>query len=397
MPRTSKLKPTELPSRKARGLAAWGISVPKHLSETNKRQQFFFDTKKEAELECSRLKAKKENFGMSLSNLSQDQLRQATKAFQLLEPHKIGLLDAVHIFIENHERRIASVSFLELYNQFLTHKSDRNPAYLRELRITRDRFPSLHERMVSDITSQELESVLSPLTPGARNPVMRYWRAVFFFGIKRGYLAKNPVTNLDFARRTRKEVITVPVEQVSKMLNHAMAEDLKLVPYLVFGFFCGIRPDGELQKLEWSDLSEGSVTIRPEVSKTNRRRFVDLSDNAKAWLDAYACAGGVVTGKVVPFTPSALRTHRIANWTAAGITEWPQQGMRHSYCSNWLALNKDINKLVLMSGHDSVDTMWRHYHRGTPQAEAQLFWNICPPRSADNVVPFEGAIKSAGA
>jgi hypothetical protein len=45
--------------------------------------------------------------------------------------------------------------------------------------------------------------------------------------------------------------------------------------------------------------------------------------------------------------------------------------MRHTYCSNWLAMHGDINKLVLQSGPDSVDTMWRSYHRGTTRAEAE--------------------------
>ena len=38
------------------------------------------------------------------------------------------------------------------------------------------------------------------------------------------------------------------------MLNHAWADDVALLPFLVFGLFCGIRPDGEVQKLEWSDV-----------------------------------------------------------------------------------------------------------------------------------------------
>ena len=62
---------------------------------------------------------------------------------------------------------------------------------------------------------------------------------------------------------------------------------LGLLPFLVFGFFAGVRPKGELQELEWrdvdlSDREKPAIIIRPEVSKTNRRRFVDLSPNAAA-------------------------------------------------------------------------------------------------------------------
>jgi hypothetical protein len=81
---------------------------------------------------------------------------------------------------------------------------------------------------------------------------------------------------------------------------------------------------------------------------------------------------------------------RTVNRKAADIEKWMHQGMRHTYCSNWLAAHQDINKLVLQSGHDSVDTMWRHYHRGTTQAEAKNFWKIRPSRLKPtiNVIPM---------
>ena len=138
-----------------------------------------------------------------------------------------------------------------MFDQFLEAKADRNPKYLRELQITRNRFPRLYKRRVSDITPADLQPLLSAITPGGRNPVMRYLRAVFFFGIKRGYLLENPISKLDFAELKRKEIETISNERVEAMLNHALANDLALLPYLVIGFFAGVRPDGELQKVEW--------------------------------------------------------------------------------------------------------------------------------------------------
>ena len=136
---------------------------------------------------------------------------------------------------------------------------------------------------------------------------MRYLRAIFNFGIMRGYIVENPISRLDFADCPRKEV-TIPAHQVAKMLNHALENDLALLPFLTLGFFCGIRPDGELRELEWSDvkLPEGEVVIRPEISKTNRRRFVELSDNAKAWLGAYVERGGATAGKLIRYSDSQM-------------------------------------------------------------------------------------------
>ena len=170
------------------------------------------------------------------------------------------------------------------------------------------------------------------------------------------------------------------------------------LPFLVLGFFAGIRPDGELQKLEWSDIlfDESTIVIRPEVSKTNRRRFPRVSASAQSWLDEYKRGGGAMEGKIVPFTSNILRTKRRANWLAAvgENAKWIQQGMRHTFCSNWLALHKDVNELVLQSGHDSVDTMWRNYHKGVTEKEAKEFWAITPPKGAENVVPFATAAQA---
>ena len=392
MARSATLKPTEIKSRKAQGLHAWCLNIPLELSPSGKRQRLFFATKAEATFACEKLKARRDNYGTSLTAaMTPARMSEAIEAYNLLDPIGISLLFAVRSYLDGQKKRTASISFLDLFNLYLGAKQDRNPAYLRELRITRDRMPQLHARIVSDITPGDLAPILDAITPGGRNQVMRYLRAIFNFGIKRGYIVENPISRLDFADRPRKEVETIPAHQVTKMLNHALENDLALLPFLTLGFFCGIRPDGELRELEWSDvkLTEGEVVIRPEISKTNRRRFVELSDNAKAWLAAYFEGGGVMVGKLVRYSDSQMEAHRRANWQAAGITKWTQQGMRHTFCSNWLALHKDVNRLVLMSGHDSVDTMWRNYHQGIPEAQAKAFWAIMPPASAaSNIVAF---------
>ena len=391
MPRSAILKPAFRKKRDEKGLAAWAVNVPPDLSPTGRRQELFFSRKSNANTECEKLRTRKDNFGISLTAMTPARIAEAGEAFKLLDPIGVSLLDAVRDYVAGHKQRNESISFKGLFDLFLKAKADRNPAYLRELRIARDRMPELHELLVCDISARNLESILNAMTPGARNPAMRYLRAVFNYGIKRGYLTENPIAKLDFAVRPRREVETVPVGQVAGMLNHALENDLELLPFLVLGFFAGIRPNGELLELEWSDVKSDEIVIRPEVSKTNRRRFIDLSENAKVWLQAYADRGGAMVGKVVRYSASELRTHRTANRQASGITHWPQQAMRHTFCSCWLAVNHDINRLVLMSGHDSVDTMWRAYHAGILESEAKKFWNIRPPIPATNVIPIAQA------
>jgi integrase len=385
MPRASTLKPSEVKSRKARGLAAWCVNVPPELAETGKRRQLFFETKNEALGECERLKARRDNFGNSLSAITPARIAEASEAYKLLDHRHASdsLLSIVHQYLAQHDLKSQSVSLATLFDEYVAAKSHRTKKYLAEIKKSRATVEGLLERLVCNIAPAELERHLSRSSGAYRNALMRYLRALFNHGIKRGYLLENPILKLDFAHRVRREVQTIPSPIVAKMLNHALEHDLVLLPFLTLGFFAGIRPDGELQKLEWSDVlfEEKTIVIRPEVSKTNRRRFPRLSANAQSWLDEYKRRDGVMEGKIVPFTSNVLRAKRRANWSAAADknTKWIQQGMRHTFCSNWLALHKDVNELVLQSGHDSVDTMWRNYHKGVTEKEAEKFWAIRSP------------------
>ena len=297
MPRAIHLKPAFREARKRAGLSPWIVNVPAFLSPTGKRQELFYSTKTEAQGKCDQLQATKDNFGTSLSLLSSTQITTAAKAFQMLEPHNIDLLDAVGKYLEIHKRRTESITFLELCNRYIEVKSGRDERHLKGLRNTRDRFPPLHAMLVSDIDYRVLEPLVNRISAGGRNLVMRHLRAFWNFGVKKGFATDNPVSRLDFVQIVRKEVEVITPTNVAKMMQHALQDDLGLVPFLTLGFFTGIRPE-EIRLMHWGDIDipTKGITIRPEVSKTHKRRFPELSDNALAWLESYRNAGGRMQG-----------------------------------------------------------------------------------------------------
>jgi integrase len=382
MPKGISLKVRRDPSRPS----PWYVNVPPALSESGQRQRLYFATKNLAQGCCEKLKARRDNFGVSLSALTPARIAAAAEAFKLLDPHGIDLLDAVRSHLAAFVQRNASVTFGAAFDCFLESKQTKSLKYQYEIALAKRTFEPFLEKMVCEITPAEFAPILDGLPAAARNAKMRRLRSVFNLAIKRGWMAPgtNPILRLDFADTHPQEVQTYRPEEVQAMLASALETDIALLPFLVLGFFCGIRPEGELLKLEWSDIHFGAhpqVVIRAEVSKTRRRRFVDLSENALAWIETYRQHGGSSSGKVVPFSLPILGRKRRHNRKLAGVSRQIQQGMRHTYCSNWLALHKDVNALVLQSGHDSVDTMWRNYHRGTPEAEAKQFWSIMPPEA----------------
>lgn len=351
---------------------------------------------------AQRLQHRNDNFGLSLNALTPARIALASEAFNLVDPVGLDLLSVVRDGLSVYKQRTASISFVELYNLYLDLKP-RDPEYQKALIWIRDRYPQLHKRLVCDITAADLERLLKPLSIGARQPIMRYWRAVFNLGEKRGFLSNgsNPINAMHFVRPPRKEVEIIGNEHVAEMFMHALQNDLELLPFLVLGFYCGIRPDGELSQVLWRDVhleyEKSEVIIRATVSKTRRMRTIELSANAVAWLKAYRLRGGNMEGPIVRLKPYWLRTKRLANWEAAagkGV-KWIQDGMRHTFCSNWLAFHEKVDRLVLISGHDSVDTMWRHYYKGTTKAAATAFWNLYPPAiNSENVVSFPIAEKT---
>jgi integrase len=388
MPRSSKLKPSYLESRKS-----WVVNVPAELSDTGIRRQLFFDTKTDASAECERLKARKDNFGVSLGNLTSSQIVEAARCYKLLSDHPgVSLFDAVRGYLEVHQARNASIPLSELFDKFLESKAKRTKKYLDQIRWARDHFEPLHGKLVSDITSRDLETVLSGLKPSVRNAFRRYVRAVFNYGFRLDYVRENPAMKIEAEELVRRETEIFHPKQVEKMLANAVEHDLALLPYRVFTFFCGIRPEGEMERLEWSHISltDSVVDLPAEITKKKRRRVVDLSENAVAWLQEYINRGGKMVGRVVPFTPAELRKHHRANYKAAGVGKWIQQGARHSFCSYWLAHNNnDVDRLVILSGHESKDVMWNSYYRAASKAEAAKFWWIMPPKKSDaKVIAF---------
>jgi integrase len=369
----------------------WCVDVPASLSENGKRQRKFFATKGEAKTECETLKARRDNFGVSLTAMTPARIAEAAEAYKLLDPHHLGLLDVVREYLETHKQRAESIPFGKLFDLYLEAKDKRSEKYKTQLRWARDRFSGIHNRLASDVTVRDVDELLKGEKATVKNAWMRYLRAVFNFGVKREYLASNPVAKLDFEEVVKGDTEIFDPADVQAILIDCLEHDLSLLPYRVIGFFCGVRPDGELHRLGWADidLDAKQVTLRAEITKKKRKRWVDLSDNAAAWLREHQKRGGSVNGRVTPFDRDELRDHHRANWERVVGTakdgkpkrRWIQQGMRHSFCSYWLvAHNNDVDTLVVQSGHESKEVLWRNYYAAATKADAGKFWSIRPDR-----------------
>ena len=377
------------PKRTTKAHAPWVVNLPPLLSGTAKRERRYFVTKKEAAEFCRQQRIRLVNFGTASTNLPAGKIEEAQAAFEKLDGTGISLLAAVEQALQWKKRRESSVTFKAMFESFIDAKAGRSSAYRTALRCTLPRFAALHDRLACEISADDIEQELSGMSASVSNAFLRYLRAVFNFGVRRGWCQENPVKRIEMQTlRMRKEILTNA--QVTALLKATVEGDLELLPYNLFSIFAGVRPK-EIERLTWSDVNfdEKFVQVPEETAKTGIRRIVDMELLLVRWLDYYVRSGGGINAAVVP--TKNLRKRLRAIRVRAGFQHWPQDAPRRTYASNWLAANHDVNRLDNLMGHTSPAMLWRHYHRAVTQRRAAEFWSIEPPKVSGKTIRFVAA------
>lgn len=382
MPRTASLSPERA---KWAGNRQWKVELPARITPSGKRQRHFFSTKQDALNFCEEQRIRLKNNGtVGMSALGVGQLAQAAAAFEALKPHRVTLNEVVTDWIARRQAAEASIPFEDAMDAFMGW-GKRSPSYVCSIRQTRNRLRSLHGKLLNTITPADLTLAMDTMPGSVRNFTIRILGGLFNFGAKRGFCMENPCKRLDLARREAVEIEIYTPPQVARILSVAQKRNPQLVPFLAISFFCGIRR-AEILRLDWSaiDLHENFVKLPAAITKTQQGRYIEISENCKAWLAPYA----MDAGPLVPFTPDVLRK-RLGVLKAIHKVVTIKHGPRHSFASYWLALHGDINQLCLFLGHDDPQTTFKHYAKAATKREAEKFWAIMPKTTAaKNVIAF---------
>ena len=376
------------PKATTKSHAPWVVNLPPLLSSTAKRERRYFDTKKAAETFCTQQRIRLENYGTASTTLPAGKIEEAAAAFEKLSGTGIGLLEAVEQVLQWKRSRENSVTFKSMFESFIdAKKGKRSAPYLTALRCTLPRFAVLHQKVACEITASEIENQLTGMTPSVHNAFLRYLRAVFNFGIWKGWCHENPVKRIEMhSLKMRKEILTN--SQITVLLKAVLENDFELLPYHLFCIFAGIRPK-EVERLAWSNinLEERFIEVPDEKSKTAIRRIIEMEPLLVRWLAYHTREGGSTVGDVTP--SYNLRNRLRAIRKAAGLEHWPQDAPRRTFASCWLAAYSDVNRLNNLIGHTSPEMLWRHYHKAVTQKQARGFWKIePPPDSLRKIVPL---------
>ena len=371
---------SRLPTFKVRRRAkSWTVEVAASVSKTGRRERLFFKTRAAANARAVQLREEHFKFGVAAHKLPHELQIDAVKAAEILEPYGVSLAQAAAELAERRDRQSKSIEFGELFKLYLTERSLAETTY-RDYRHTCNRFaPYLGGKLICEIGADDIRDAFNVLglTPSRRNLYKRILSAVWNFAIKREMDTRNPLEKIETEKVEKAATEILTPDQAAKLMAAAHGYDGRsMLAYFAIGLFAGVRP-AELRRLTWADvdLEKGHIYVSAGTAKTRTDRYVDIEPALGAWLAE--CPRR--EGRICPFEAGReFYGHFVAVREAAGLKDgWPNDVMRHSYCSYWLGLRADQNRLVEMAGH-SIRVNLKHYRRATTKAEAIEFWTIVP-------------------
>jgi integrase len=357
--------------------------------ETGKRKRSFFETETQAKsfaalknAELQRNGAEGAEFPTALRVMAQECAEALSEFKRAGSNSALTIKDATDYLIAHLRATERSITVAALVPQLIADKKKdgMSKRYLEDLRSRLPRFgEAFGEQMIAAISAKQIDTWLRALPVGAttRNNFRRTLVMMFNHAIALGYATSNPAAKTAKAKETDSPPGILTLQQTARLLEAASPE---LLPYVAIGAFAGLRR-AEIERLDWSDVhfDDNLIEVTAQKSKTARRRFVKIQPNLREWLLPVRKHSGKVT-------PDNLETQLEAARETAGIADWPDNALRHSFASYHLAHFRDAAALALEMGHTDSGMIFNHYRQLVRPKEAERYWNIRPAKAEKKIV-----------
>ena len=383
-----------------KGDHSWTTHLVQGWRESGKWQRKQFKKRADAERFAALKRVEMENKGrkleMVLSPLTEQQTHEASSAFDALG-ETYSLTEAVQFFLANHRPPEFTTTISEGMKLYLDDK-ERDGMRPRSLRGTKGVltafFTANGDPQIHGVTRQMVESHLRGLrakdgvSPGKRkswnthrNELSQFfdWAMAEDLSTSRPWCFANPVEKVrKFSAHQiaeqRPEKSTSAPDKLQKLFSFLMRyRGGGFVKTFALAYFAGIRPskdDSELTKLaeneaDFINLKTGQIFIPAKFSKTKNDRQITISDNLRAWLEAYQDFPIIPTNYGTPL--SKIRTH----------FNLKRDETRHSFISYHVALYRSVGDAALQAGN-SESMVRKHYLNLQTREEGASFFAIVP-------------------
>ena len=337
------------------------VDVPASLSASGKRERFFYPDEKAAKKHAAAIRKAYHERGTKASIVSPALAEEALQAQALLLPLGVSLMDAVRDYVKRNAKAGARLTVHEAWTKYETElaKKGRSEWTLDDYKRDRKGLPkSFLDLQVGAVTEDQIGKALDACT-GKRGPAwnrkLREVRAVLRAALNE---------DLEAAAVRRKDPEILTSEQAAALMAAAVAEDCAL-PFALM-LFAGVRPEGEIQRISWSNIREGHIYISGEESKTTDDRQIPIAANLAAWIKGH---------EGEPIIPTNWKRKYQAVRKAAKIEG--QDVLRHTFASTFYRLHGEHETIQAM-GHTSFKTTERFYKRAVTAEEAKAFFMVAP-------------------
>jgi integrase len=342
--------------------------------EAGRRKRTFFGTKAAADSFVAFKNAELTRNGIEHAEFPTELRVMAQNAAEQLAKFGRTIADAAKYYLAHLEASAKSITVAEFVPQLIAAKKadGMSKRYVQDLRSRLPRFAqAFGEQIIATITTAQIQDWLRslPVSGTTRNNFRRILVTFFTDAIARGYAPTNPALEAKKATEPDLPPGILSVQETARLLEAASPQ---LLPYIAIGAFAGLRR-AEIERLDWRDVhfDDNLIEVPAEKSKTARRRFVKIQPNLREWLMPVRKHKGKIT-------PANFVKQLRAARKAAGIADWPDNALRHSFASYHLAHFKDAAALALEMGHTNSGMIFVHYRQLVRPKEAARYWSIRP-------------------
>jgi len=228
-------------------------------------------------------------------------------------------------------------------------------------------------RKLADVGTDEIRLFLErqPWADRTRNNVLGTIVA-FYNAVKAKHLNNVAETAAQRVKIARSKAKTPEIFTPEELTTILACCDNDYLPYFAVAAFAGIRR-AEIGRLtfEHIDWEQNLIHLNTEITKTNRRRTVDLEPCLMAWLSLFKDCKGRLTPAKNPIEP--LKPNLPEGFV------WKHNALRHSFASYHLAKHRNSALTSELAGHSA--TMLQSIYKAlvTPSA-AEAWFSVTPEK-----------------
>ena len=370
----------------------WEVDAGLKLGGTKKHRKRF-KSLSDAKLHSEQLKVKLRNQGKNAFKLTTAQQVDAEQALKALKKTKFTtLLHAVEFAQRYAGEHVTDMIIAELVQEFREMKETErrhnlrgaSEATLLEYKyrhgLLADHFGQI---LVREFTEEHFKNLYEAknYSPNLLNKT----KTLFNYAIKKGLIPENPIKLDSPKKKISPPTIFQDSEWKQLVLTAINSQDhrftkgeaIDLLAYIVLGLWCGLRPNAELERLQWNDIdlktNEPSVFIHEEW-KVRQSRRVDIPQCAVNLLNKCKNKSGFIA------YPKNLRKRLDWLKKEAGVAEsWAPDIMRHTFASMHYGLNNDKNAIANQLGHVGQNVLSHYINNGIKMKDrAKEFFSFNP-------------------